>query len=211
MSPTFVRHVLLLLATTMLPCSTVFAQSKGDRLPGNVGLQVGTQPPPGIYVDYLLWVYPTDTVKSASGDNVAQGLSVTSVLHGALVAWVTPYTLAGGNVGGTVAVPFVKNRIQLNALDVDTGLAFTDMIVTPVSLGWHRKQSDFQTAYSLYLPTGKFEAGGSDNAGLGMVGQELSFGTTAFLDTRRLWHAAGNIAYEWHTKKTDLDLRVGQI
>jgi hypothetical protein len=26
-----------------------------------------------------------------------------------------------------------------------------------------------------------------------------------------LWHAAGNFAYEWHTKKKDLDLRVGQI
>jgi hypothetical protein len=36
-------------------------------------------------------------------------------------------------------------------------------------------------------------------------------GTMAFLDTRRLSHAAGNIADEWHTKKPDLDLRVGQI
>ncbi|MGH9145882.1 MAG: SphA family protein [Vicinamibacterales bacterium] len=196
----------------VLPGSRAWAQNKGDRIPGNVGLHVGTQPPPGIYPGYLLWIYPTDTIKDADGNRIGSGQGgLTSVLHGALVSWVTPYMVAGGHVGGLFVLPFIRNRIQANALDVDTGLSLTDSIFTPINIGWHRPGADSVAAYSLYVPSGKFEAGGSDNSGLGMVGQELSFGTTGFFDERKLWHAAVNVAYEWHTKKNDVDLRVGEI
>lgn len=208
---TFARVALAAAALVLVSTTNVLAQYKAGRIPGTVGLQVGTQPPPGIYGSYLLWVYPTDTIKDDSGDRVGSGEGgLTSSLQGGVLAWVTNYTIAGGNVGGTAVFAFIRNRIERNSLDVDTGLAFTDMIVSPITVGWHKGRTDVVTGYTLYLPTGKFEAGGSDNAGLGQVGQELSVGVTRHFDQRRSWHGAANLAYEWHTKKEDLDIRVGQ-
>jgi hypothetical protein len=195
----------------LLPCSAL-AQLRGDHLAGNVGLQVGTQAPPGIYTGYALWFYPTDTLKDRNGERVGTGaIELKSALHAPVVAWVTSYVIAGGHAGGSALLPFIRNRLQANVLDVDTGLAYTDTALTPINIGWHRTRADFLAAYTLYLPSGEFEAGGSDNSGLGMLGQEVSIGGTGYFDQAKLWHAAANLAYEWHTKKKDLDLRVGQI
>ena len=127
--------IVLLTLVTPIP---VGAQYKGDRIPGNVGLEVGSQAPPGIYVGYLGWFYPTDTRKDANGNpaGTSQGTLRTS-LNGFLVSWVTTVRITGANLGGAAARPFIRNRGRLNAL----------------------------ASYSVYLPTGNYEAGGSDNSG----------------------------------------------
>ena len=187
------------------------AQYKADRIAGNIGLEAGSQAPPGIYLGYLGWSYPTDTLTDANGDPVGRGGgSLTTSLNGFLVSWVAQRKMFGANFGGTVVLPLIRNRLELNSLDVDSGLGYTDTIVTPAALGWHAGQTDVLASYSLYLPTGKYEAGGRENTGLGMIGQELSVGATVF-DAARKWNGAANLAYEWHTKKNDLDLRVGQV
>ena len=168
------------------------AQYKGDDIPGFLGLQSGTQAPPGLYIGNVVWVYPTDTVKDDNGNKINSGNgSLTSTLNVILLSWVSNYKVLGANYGATVAIPFIKNRIQLNSLDVNSGFAFTDMIVTPISLGWHRKRANFNAGYNLYLPTGRFSAGGTDNTGLGMYGNEFFVGTTVYLDPKKLWSAAG--------------------
>jgi hypothetical protein len=123
----------LLCALIAAPAS---AQYKGDHLPGFAGLDSGTQPPPGIYAGNLLWVYPTSTVKNNNGNQINQQGSLTSVLDGILVSYVGNYKILGANYGATVVIPFIQNRLQLDALNANTSFAFTDMIVTPISLGW---------------------------------------------------------------------------
>jgi hypothetical protein len=187
------------------------AQYKGDHLPGFLGLESGTQAPPGIYAGDLLWVYPTGTVKDNNGNKINQRGSLTSTLDGILLSWVSNYKIGGANYGATVVVPFIQNRLQLDSLDVNTGFAFTDMIVTPVSLGWHLKTSDIMAAYNIYIPTGKFSANGTDNTGLGMVGNELSLGGTYYFDKMKMWNLASTFSLEFHTDKSGTDINVGDI
>ena len=54
------------------------AQYKGDDIPGFLGLQSGTQAPPGIYVGNVVWVYPTSTIKDNSGHAINLPGSLTS-------------------------------------------------------------------------------------------------------------------------------------
>ncbi len=68
-----------------------FGQYKGDHIPGFLGLDAGTQAPPGIYVGDLLWVYPTSTIKDNNGNKINQRGSLTSTLDGILVSWVSNY------------------------------------------------------------------------------------------------------------------------
>src|SRR5579864_6567936 len=103
------------------------AQYRGDHIPGFIGLESGTQAPPGVYVGDLVYVYETSTIKGNNGNSVSLPGSVTSSADAILMQVVTNYKLLGANVGGSIAFPFMKNRIQLNSLDVSTSLAYTDM------------------------------------------------------------------------------------
>jgi hypothetical protein len=187
------------------------AQYKGDHIPGFLGLDSGTQAPPGIYAGDLLWVYPTSTIKDDNGNKINQRGSLTSTLDGILLSWVSNYKILGANYGATAVIPFIQNRIQVNSLNVDTGFAFTDMIVTPVSLGWHLKKADVSAAYNIYIPTGKFSANGTDNTGLGMVGNEFSLGSTVYLDQKKMWSTAGTFSLEFHTDKSGTNINVGDM
>jgi hypothetical protein len=202
---------LLLLAVFLIGLAC-HAQYKGDDIPGLLGLQSGTQAPSGLYVGNVVWVYPTDTIKDNNGNTIGQQrTSLTSTADVVLIELVTNYKIFGANVGGEVAIPFIKNRIQLNSLDVNTGFAFTDMFLSPITLGWHRKRGDFIVGYNLYLPTGRYSATGSNNTGLGQYGNEFFAGTTVYLDQKKLWSVAGTFALEFHTDKRGTNINVGDM
>jgi hypothetical protein len=201
-----------LVLVILLICVPSHAQYKGDDIPGFLGLQSGTQAPPGLYIGNVVWVYPTDTIKDNNGNNVGQQrASLTSTANVILVELVTNFKLLGANVGFEAAIPFIKNRIQLNSLDVSSGFAFTDMFISPIVLGWHRKRADIMAGYNLYIPTGRFSAGGNNNTGLGMWGNEFFVGPTIYLDQKKLWSVASTFALEFHTNKKGTNINVGDM
>ena len=111
----------LFLCAVVLVAVVGQAQYKGDDIPGFLGLQSGTQAPPGLYVGNVVWVYPTDTIKDSNGNAVGQQRAqLTSTADVILVELVTNYKLLGAEVGFQAAVPFIKNRIQFNSLDIST-------------------------------------------------------------------------------------------
>ena len=202
---------LLLFAFLLLGFSSQ-AQYKGDDIPGFLGLQSGTQAPPGLYVGNVVWIYPTDTIKDNKGNTVGQQRGqLTSTADVILIDLVTNYKLLGAEVGFQAAIPFIKNRLQFNSLDVSTSFAFTDMFISPIVLGWHGKRTDVMADYNLYIPTGRFSAGGNNNTGLGMWGNEFFVGPTIYLDQKKLWSVAGTFALEFHTNKKGTNINVGDM
>jgi hypothetical protein len=186
------------------------AQYKGDHIPGFLGLQSGTQAPPGLYVGNLVWVYPTSTIKDNDGRDINLPGSLTSTADIILVNVVTNYKLFGGNVGASAAFPFIKNRIQLNSLDVQTHFAYTDMFVS-AALGWTFKRADVTAGYNLYIPTGRFSSGGVDNTGLGIWGNEVYAGSTVYFDQKKTWNAAATFSAEFHSDKRGTNIKVGDL
>ncbi len=186
------------------------AQYKGDHIPGLAGLESGSAPPPGLYVGNIVWVYPTDTVKDNNGNNINLLGPITSVAPIILVNLMTNKKLFGANIGVSGAFPFIENRIQLNSLAVNSGLAYTDMSVGGL-LGWELKRADITAGYNLYIPTGSYSQGSTDNSGLGMWGNEFTVGSTVHLDEKKLWNAAANFGFEFHSDKKGTNIHVGDL
>jgi hypothetical protein len=186
------------------------AQYKGDHIPGFLGLQSGSQAPPGFYVGDVVWVYPTSTVKDNAGNSITLPGSLTSTADIILVNVVTNYKLFGAHIGGSAAFPFIKNRLQTDSLDVSTSLAYTDMFVS-AALGWELKRADITAGYNLYIPTGRFSSTGTNNTGLGMWGNEFTIGSTVYLDQKKTWNAAANFGLEFHTDKSGTNINVGDL
>ncbi len=205
------RHVIpaCCFLAVLLTARPSHAQYKGDHIPGFIGLSCGTVAPPGLYVGNVVWIYPTSTVTDNAGHDVSVIGSLTSTLDVVVVSLVTNSKVLGATLGLNAAVPFIKNRIEFNSLDVNSGLAFTDMSVGPV-FGWSLPRADITAGYTLYVPTGSFSANASGNAGLGMWGHEVTVGTTVH-DKANTWNGAVNFGLEFHSDKSGTDIHVGTL
>ena len=167
---------------------------KIDHLPGDAGLQSGTQAPPSIIAFIPFYNFHSTTFKNKDGNRVGDpDMNVFFTGIGASI--VTNVKLLNGNWGATILVPFSSNRIEGGLVSSKSSLAFTDIYIQPIQLGWKTKMADFLAGYALYLPTGKYEAGGEDNTGLGMVTNEFSGGTTIYFDKKKEWTFAALFSY----------------
>ena len=191
--------------------SPASAQLSGQNLLGDFGLQSGSQPEPGLYVLMPFARYTADTIKDRSGSALdLQGeLGVSYLLPTAYV--VTDWKLFGANYGFVVAPLWLNQRYESPRFDEKTGMALGDAYIAPVQLGWHSPRTDVTVGYAFVPPTGRYEAGGDDNRGLGMWSHEISAGTTVYFDDDRSWHAATTLFYELHTEKEDSETRAGDL
>jgi hypothetical protein len=185
---------------------------KGSDIPGVVGLQAGTQAPPGIYVGNLVYFYTTDDIKNNNGNSLPKSPRVNAFIDGIVVNWVTNYKILGANVGGSGLLPFAQNRLEGDLLgSSSTGFGYSDTYLQPINLGWHLKRADVNAGYGVYFPTGSFTSGASDNKGLGIYTNELSVGSTVYLDQHKSWNASALTSYAFAGKKRGVDQTPGQI
>ena len=193
------------------------AQLNGSHTLGDFGVQSGSQPQPGFYTALFYLRYDTDTIKDADGETVRlpqaspSSLAVSAVAP--MVWYVSKTKVFGANYGAMVVFPFANASIEVPAVQlsetVDT--SFSDMLIRPLDLGWHTTHSDVAAGLQLYLPTGRYERGGSDNIGKGMWSYEPFVGATFYFDGKRTASFATTAYWELHGKKKDTDVKVGQL
>jgi hypothetical protein len=204
-------HVLAVAATLFAGLAApARGQMNTQHVRGSFGLKAGSSAPPGeYYIAPLLYFYSTDDIRNKNGDQVPINANIDAALFGAGVSVVTKKTILGATYGFTVLIAGANNRLQATEIDANPGAGITDSVVTPLSLGWHKKRADAAAYYTLYVPTGRYEDGASNNTGLGMWGQEIGFGTTAYLTEDRKFHAATMVSFNFQSKKEDSQTHVG--
>jgi len=187
------------------------AQLKGGHILGSMGLQSGTQAPEKTLSVYIPgYIYAASSLRDADGDKVGDP-NLTMFITGVGANYVSDFKILGANYGATILLAGASNTIQGSYVDSKSDFAFTDMYIQPVQLGWHNKRADFVFSYQMYLPTGKFEVGGSNNSGLGMFMNEFSAGTTLFFNDKKTFHFSALASYEINGKKKDTDIKTGDI
>lgn len=204
---TFVIIQLITLSTALLQ-----AQLKGSHLLGQVGLQSGTQGPPGLNLVVIpIYLYSADKLKNNEGNTEGKDLSLNSYVAASGLSWILNKKFLNANIGGTVLLPFVTNKIDANLGNESTSFAYSDTYIQPIQLGWHGKRADFTTGFALYIPTGKYDFGGDNNSGLGMWGYEFSAGSTLYFDDKKTWSLSALLSYELNSKKKDTDIKAGDL
>jgi hypothetical protein len=123
---------------------------------------------------------------------------------------VTTKKILGADYGLQVLFPVgMNNRLQGTEIDKDPGAGISDSVIEPISLGWHFKRADAVASYAIFVPTGRYENGASNNTGLGMWGHEFGIGTTVYLTESKQYHAATLATFDFQSKKKDSETKVG--
>ncbi len=187
------------------------AQLKGGHILGAMGLQSGTQAPEKTLSVYIPgYIYTASSLRNGNGDKIGNP-DITMFITGVGANYVSDFKILGANYGATILLAGASNTIQGSYVDSQSDFAFTDMYVQPVQLGWHNKRADFVFSYQMYLPTGKYDLGDSNNSGLGMFMNEFSAGTTLYFNEKKTFHFSALAAYEINGKKKDTDIKTGDI
>lgn len=193
--------------------SPVQAQIMAHHLAGSWGLQSGSQQPEGLVVAPLYIHYGSDKIMDADGNELknlsGQKRDVGINAFGLFGWWVSKYKILGAHYGVQANIPFADNQIEFASFHFKSGLGLADVYLQPVNLGWHLKQADFLATYGVYIPTGSYTAGATDNHGLGMWTYEFGAGTTLFFDAQKQWHFAATGYFELNGKKQDSEIDVG--
>jgi hypothetical protein len=204
-------------ALTVLVTVPAHAQLNGSHSLGDFGVASSSQPQPGFYTALFYLRYDTDTIKNADGGTIGLGPEDPSSLGLSALApmawYVSKAKVFGANYGAMVVLPFANASIEAPAFglarEIDTGAA--DMLIRPIDLGWHSKSADVAAGFQIYVPTGRYTPGASDNLGKGMWTYEPFLGATVYFDEKRSLSLATTAFWEFHGNKEDSDTRVGQI
>jgi len=208
-----VTKLTCLTAILLLFNTSLNAQLKGTHLLGDMGLQSGTQPPPSFTAFVPLYNYHTSTLVKANGDKI-NAPDINMFLLGFGGGIVTDVKILGGHYGASVLLAFASSKIEGNLVSSKSSLAFTDMYIQPLQLGWETRKADFTFGYAIYLPTGKYELGGNDNAGMGILTNEFSAGSTVYFDAKKEWNFSALFSYGINSKKKNTensDITVGNL
>ena len=198
-------------ATLLLISFSSSAQLKGGHILGSMGLQSGTQAPENTLSVYVPgYIYSASSLRDSHGDKVGNP-DITMFITGVGASYVSDFKILGANYGAAMLLAGASNTIQGSHTNTKSDFAFTDMYIVPLQLGWHNKRADFVFSYQMYLPTGKYELGASDNSGLGMFMNEFSAGTTVFFNDKKTFHFSALASYEINGKKKDTDIKTGDI
>ncbi len=211
MKKMYLKTTVLTAILMILFSGKAYSQMKGVHLLGDNGLNAGTQTAPSLVIAVPAYWYTTDKLMDRNGERLAANPDVTTFLTGLGASVVTDLKILNANLGATILLPFVKSQIEGPLVSGGGSMAFSDIYVQPIQLGWHTKHADFVAGYALYIPTGKYEAGASDNSGLGMWGNEFSAGSTVYFDAKKTFNFSTIAYYEIHSDKKGTDNRAGNI
>jgi hypothetical protein len=215
-----IRVASLALTLLLLACATPSrSQLKPQWMPGQMGLNAGILPSPGISYINMDINYDAGAFNGPNGNRVPVVGSYNVWAVENIFYYVPNVKILGGNLGFMVIVPTYAN----GSLDADIanpqfpnlsaaagGSGVADLFIQPFNLGWHKKRIDFLVADGVMVPSGRFTPGATNNVGTGYLGNHFQTGTTLYLTKNRGtsvnlftdWEVHGSRAGTSNTSKT---------
>jgi hypothetical protein len=187
------------------------AQIRGVYPTGMNATNAGVTPDSGLTYSNLFIFNARDESKGPEGEVISTGSNAIMIDLNTFV-WVTRSTMLGGARFSATATLLVSNSSLASDTEgqLSAGGGFADSFYQPFILGWHTARLGIRTAYGILAPTGRFNAGASDNVGSGYWTHAPSAGVTVFLTGDKKTTLSGFHMYEFHTVQDATGIHPGQ-
>ena len=174
------------------------------------GMKGSILPPPGNFLlENGTLFYNTREFVDSSGETIPTDIS-NIVANRTMFGYVTRWKILGGNYVPAVILPLANAPLR-PAPDTETDFQLSDLVLQPFALAWRYGKTHTQFAYNVWLPTGRFNAGASDNVGKGLYSHMLSYGATWLQDDELPWAATATVRYEFPGQQEDTDIEPGSV
>jgi len=186
------------------------AQVRGVYPVGMNATNAGVTPASGLTYSNLFIFNARDESKGPDGEVVATGSNAVMIDLNTFV-WVSQRTLlAGARFSATASLLVSNNSLASDSEgQLSAGGGFADFFYQPFILGWTTDRVDVRTAYGALAPTGRFNAGASDNVGSGYWTNVLASGQSIYLTSDKRTAISAFQMYEVHTTQEGTDQKPG--
>jgi len=191
--------------------SPLRAQVRGLYTPGMSATNSGELPEAGLTYVAAVQAYSFDELKGADGDQLPVNLTASVFFAQNLFVWVSDFKILGGTYAASANLPIANaslTSVRFGALQGGSGLSDSDY--SPLTLGWQWSRADIQASYGFVVPTGRFQAGASDNTGGGYWAHIPNAGQTVYLTADKTTAVSAYEMYEFHGTQKHTDIRPGQ-
>jgi hypothetical protein len=209
--------------------ASAVAQELGHYGPGLADVRDLVVPAkPGFYFKQYDYYYTSDAIHDADGDEVSSiplprggtvdvDVDVDIYVFAPTFMWVSDWQILGARYAA-YAIPTFGNSSVGASLSTQTGrgvaadesdFGIGDLFVQPLWLGWTGEQFDAAIGYGFYAPTGEFEAGASDNIGLGFWSHQFQAAAAWYPWPERGTALVGAVTYEINHDVEDMDVTPG--
>ena len=192
-------------------CQAAAGQVRGVYPTGMNATNAGVTPDSGLSYSNLFIFNARDESKGSDGEVVATGTNAVMIDLNTF-AWVGRRTLLGGARLSATATLLVSNSSLASDTEgqLSAGGGFADSFYQPFILGWQTGRVGVRTAYGVLAPTGRFNAGASDNVGSGYWTHAPSVGVSIVLTGDKSTTLSAFHMYEFHTVQEGTDIHPGQ-
>ena len=187
------------------------AQVRGVYPTGMNATNAGVTPASGLTYSNLFIFNARDESKGPDGEVMATGSNAVMIDLNTFV-WVSRREVLGGAKMSATGSLLISNNSLASSTDgpLSAGGGVADFYLQPFILGWQTPRLGVRAGYGVLMPTGRFNAGASDNVGSGYWTHAPNVGVTLFLDAARMTTLSAFHMYEWHTVQNGTDVHPGQ-
>ena len=212
--PTVVVGILLILGTNS-------AAQNRPGIPGGLGLDTwtrglgidaGTQGPPGVLLVYRLVDFSSHTSRDGGGAALPiPGLKIGARAN-ALAAAYTVKPRGAPYLTTVASLPLGQVSFRSDVPPVSQhNLGLADIFIAALRVGWRQPRYDVVTAYSFYIPTGRFDPNDAASVGRGYWINQLSMGGAVYFDRARDQRASVLASYERNQSRRNVDSKRGDL
>jgi hypothetical protein len=195
-------------------CATVaHAQNRGVYPLGLSAINSGVSAEPGLTYNNSFLFYSRSEQKGANGEVIATGQqSVLLDMNTLLWAGTDQIAMLGGaRFSSAVTIPIANNSLSSSVQGaISGGGGLGDFYFQPVILGWRTGRVDIRGIFGFLAPTGKFNAGATDNVGNGYWTPVLAAGETFYLSEDGATTLSAFEMYEFHSTQSGTHVHPGQ-
>ena len=187
------------------------AQNRGVYPLGMSAINSGLTPEPGFTYSNQLLFYSRDEAKDDNGNTLPITGNNYVLMDMNTITWAGSKTFLGGaRYSASATIPFAKNDLTSDLQgNISGGSGFADSYYLPLILGWSWDRVAVKAMYGFLAPTGRFEAGASDNVGSGYWTHTLSSGQTFYLTKDKFLIFSVFEMYEFHTEQDGTGIHPG--
>jgi hypothetical protein len=207
------RRWILAAALVWLVATSAHSQNRGVYPLGLSAINSGVSPEPGVTYNNSFLFYSRSEQKGGDGEVLATGQQ-SVLLDMNTLLWASSGEIAmlgGARFSSAVTIPIANNSLSSSAQGaISGGGGVGDLYFQPAILGWRNERADIRGIFGFLAPTGKFNAGASDNVGNGYWTPVIAAGETFYLSADKATTLSAFEMYEFHSTQSGTHIHPGE-
>ena len=204
---------MLVAVLVLLVATSAQAQNRGVYPLGLSAINSGVSPEPGFTYNNSFLFYSRSEQKGGDGEVLATGQQ-SVLLDMNTLLWASSGAIAmlgGARFSSAVTIPIANNSLSSSAQGaISGGGGVGDLYLQPAILAWRNERADIRGIFGFLAPTGKFDAGASNNVGNGYWTPVIAAGETFYLSEDKATTLSAFEMYEFHSTQSGTHIHPGE-